>query len=1209
MGKAFISYSHKDIETVAEVNRRLSEAHVLTWFDKKSISPGDQWEINIATSIFSCDVFIMFYSKNYRDSEYCRKEYELYGQKKTPTPLIVVGLDDARDSFHTYGTTGYQFIDYDYVNDSVEVLTEKLLANAHIRHCKLLEEDSAATGEGTDFLNALKNLQHPKHYNVLEPLIRFLLFLEKQEKSGKYISENANFSSLTAQPLINKTFSLTLRGEDDFCSERNDGVRNNFIRNVFYALFKFGRVEFSRPAPENLEFDSLFLSAPCHFLRPESAGVIPEIYADFNEKLSALYRDIPQTGTFISRLNEIYEADKFLEGQELRFYNEKQPEYEVNSLTLQIAKRLYAASCDAKYHAKETCVPLLTFESGAPFSLSTLYEDSLNSAVLRGDYGSGKTYLLKKWHEEREEALYVDVTSPSAAHAANIVQTVLEGQEYACYRLQYAGLHRYSSCIRRVTLLIDNVDLLSQDKRKRVLSEVVRLSGVFRIVLTTSKHNLEEKISLNLDGDSLSGFDRATVLPLRKEQIIAYLEFRLFEKGGECANALTSLRSLPEDSTFFGIFNGFTKLDVLLASVPDWESVTAEKLNAEFNSRIRVYRNIFESDYDYSIPRKIASLFRETLVDIQDVILRLVADEIEILKEESYRGYETGTLAVSGEERIRFRDFYPVLTRIMGKYSFLNEDMRAYFAASYVRSRIQKGMDYADVEQLLAPIKNNYLVLKYLGELGVLSLLDLEYLLQEESSREGLILTLYKVLQYETNQDVRMEFLQHAAFTALPDKFFMGAENVRKVVVPPSVRTVGRAVFANMPLLQEINFAPKGLPTVGELTIKPWAILNCPKLKTIVLGKNYLKYRHPLFSRCFALSEIVIDERNPALRTLSGGQMIVSKDGGVLYTATNSLNGELCVPESVYELAGNALSYLKNVTKVVIPKTVTEIATNFSDFCDNLQFFSVEEGNPVYASDEHGLMFTQTENGKTLFRAPSGIREELRIPDGVEVIGSDSISCCIWVKDIFVPQSVRVIENYAFADTYSLERLVFERIDNVEEFGDYIFLSTKETAHVYGEDEYSLKAFHTAFCRPKGSHKLRGAVRRPITCEAFTRQGFELLNPGRIPESVANAVIARDITLFNTAVYRAQDFNILLIGLTEYNAILTKTPLEAETYLSELITKNNISMVILSRDLPNLTQFETLPAYKNLTVMRTAKSSTKATALLAEIIRELGEER
>ena len=1216
MGKAFISYSHQNIEIVEEVNRLLNESNILTWIDRNSIRTGDQWEINIATSINTCNVFLLFYSKDYKKSPYCQKEYEIYKKRQNSIPLIAIALDDTYLSFDSTDTSSYQFLNYNYKANSAEAIVAALLECPAIRNCRILAENSKEIGESTEFLNALCNVK-AKHYQAIDVLCRFLFWLEKQESNGKFISEKADFSSLFATPLSNESFALSLVGETDLCSTFNREVRDNYIRNVFYALFKFGNIEFKRTAPTSLDFASRYEHYDHHFLRGTvGTEFTTKVYSSLNSQLSEIYTALSDEEVtipkLIQKLFDLYNASRFYETQDPSV--QRQLDYEVNPSILSISRNLFIEENGLNISINGALCPTLMDENNQLVVLSPQGTFEGNShgddnLLIHGEYGSGKTYLLQNIFLNNDHSLYIDLTQNYDS-----IREIIERQRPGLFRINFNDLTSYSVCKRRVTLLIDNIDDVSEERRKFFLSELVFYSKTFRVILVSSKYNLEEKVSLNRDGDSFSYFSRYHIKTLSSEQVINYLDWYLAEKNINASSIIRDLRSLDKNNTFFEIFNDFTRLNILVSSIADWSDFTIANLNAQFDSPIGVYQKIFESDCDYSIARKIASYFQNSIVPIEDVIIDLVLEEITELKVAAYNSYVHGLPSLANI-RLRFGEFYPMLTAEGHGYSFLNEDIRSYFAASYIFSSIKEEIETAQIinydkrESLLLPVRDKYLILKYLADMGIMETFRLEDVLEAESHRTELIYTLYKILQYEKDESTRTVFLQCAQFSDIPDKFFMGVENIKKVSIPANVTHIGRAAFANMSSLREIDFAPRSSAYISnkkELIIKPWAILNCPVLEKIRLGKNYKTYNGPLFSRCFALSCIDLDPDNTEFATLMDGQLLVSADKKTLYCSTNSLRGEVIIPDTIEELKPNSLAYLQYVTSIFIPKATKNIDTSFSDFCDILSFFFVDKENESFWSTDDGLIFTKTDKGNTLFRVPSGLKGDLIIPSDVSVIGSDSISCCSYIENITVPASVRHVEDYAFADTYSLQSIKFERLSSIERFGNYIFLSTRKEAKIFsGDMEYSLKTFQAAYYRPLADSTFRGRIITPLSSTIFTKRGFEWLNLAEFPERT-HAAIARDITLFNETKYHPQDFNILLIGLTEYNLILTKTPLQAETYIHELITNNNISMVVFTRDLPNLTIFETNEAYRSLLIARTDKSSSSATSVLSAIIKELG---
>lgn len=69
----FISYSHKDSESVWPTIFKLQEDGFRIWYDD-GISPGTEWDTNIAKHIRKCAFFIAFISRNYLDSDNCKDE-------------------------------------------------------------------------------------------------------------------------------------------------------------------------------------------------------------------------------------------------------------------------------------------------------------------------------------------------------------------------------------------------------------------------------------------------------------------------------------------------------------------------------------------------------------------------------------------------------------------------------------------------------------------------------------------------------------------------------------------------------------------------------------------------------------------------------------------------------------------------------------------------------------------------------------------------------------------------------------------------------------------------------------------------------------------------------------------------------------------------------------------------------------------------------
>ena len=90
----FISYSHKDSETVMKIVSKLSEEGYRVWFDVGGIPLGRDYAEHIANRIDGCSYFITFISGSYVESAFCLDE--LHFATDSDKNRFLVYLDDAK---------------------------------------------------------------------------------------------------------------------------------------------------------------------------------------------------------------------------------------------------------------------------------------------------------------------------------------------------------------------------------------------------------------------------------------------------------------------------------------------------------------------------------------------------------------------------------------------------------------------------------------------------------------------------------------------------------------------------------------------------------------------------------------------------------------------------------------------------------------------------------------------------------------------------------------------------------------------------------------------------------------------------------------------------------------------------------------------------------------------------------------------------------
>lgn len=86
----FISYAHKDAARVLPFVEKMQRDGFRVWYDE-GITPGDEWDDNIAVHLVNSSFFLAFLSQNYMDSENCKDE--MYYAFDLHKPQMMVYLE------------------------------------------------------------------------------------------------------------------------------------------------------------------------------------------------------------------------------------------------------------------------------------------------------------------------------------------------------------------------------------------------------------------------------------------------------------------------------------------------------------------------------------------------------------------------------------------------------------------------------------------------------------------------------------------------------------------------------------------------------------------------------------------------------------------------------------------------------------------------------------------------------------------------------------------------------------------------------------------------------------------------------------------------------------------------------------------------------------------------------------------------------------
>ena len=155
-----------------------------------------------------------------------------------------------------------------------------------------------------------------------------------------------------------------------------------------------------------------------------------------------------------------------------------------------------------------------------------------------------------------------------------------------------------------------------------------------------------------------------------------------------------------------------------------------------------------------------------------------------------------------------------------------------------------------------------------------------------------------------------------------------------RVVVPPTVQTIGREAFSGNPFIEEVSFSDsvtkidesafKDCPVLKKVvipdsiaTIGDSAFWGCSQLKDVSIGKGLKNFGNGAFSDCDSLRSIAVAAENPYI--CSEGSAVFNKNRSKLYQfAAGSLTQSYGIPENVTELSRYAFWGCDNLRNVVI---------------------------------------------------------------------------------------------------------------------------------------------------------------------------------------------------------------------------------------------------------------------------------------------------
>ena len=248
--------------------------------------------------------------------------------------------------------------------------------------------------------------------------------------------------------------------------------------------------------------------------------------------------------------------------------------------------------------------------------------------------------------------------------------------------------------------------------------------------------------------------------------------------------------------------------------------------------------------------------------------------------------------------------------------------------------------------------------------------------------------------------------------TDIPDSAFWGCETLVDVVLPQTLRTIGKGAFGQCVNLTRINI-PEGVTSIGDS-----AFLTCGSLTRLTIPDSVTSIEGNPFRHLAA--EILVSPQNPAISMVDG--IVFNKDGTRLIACPSNKAGAYAIPQGVLEIGTHAFENCNDLTDVTIPASVASIVGNPFDFAQ-LELKLAPE-NPDFSLID-GVLFDQT--GTRLLVYPCGRPgDTYEVPEGTAEIGEFAFAGCQQLSAVTIPESVTVIGSNSFWNCENLRLHVWD---------------------------------------------------------------------------------------------------------------------------------------------------------------------------------------
>ena len=266
---------------------------------------------------------------------------------------------------------------------------------------------------------------------------------------------------------------------------------------------------------------------------------------------------------------------------------------------------------------------------------------------------------------------------------------------------------------------------------------------------------------------------------------------------------------------------------------------------------------------------------------------------------------------------------------------------------------------------------------------------------------------------------------------------FAGCEKLNNIRLNKNIQTVSSYAFADCTSLEGIDFLQKGSQ---YLALGSYVFANCSKILNIFLPENIYRIGQYVFNNCeintfeFSSTFGVTSNFNVQFGLKSVLNIIIK--GTEITKIENNYFGGLTtlyhveMGSSVESVSSYAFYGCTNLTEIIFSDNIDPTTFTIDAYTDTAWYKNLSD----MLVFKNALVFVP--NTEKLTR--------LVINNDVTQIGLNAVKGNEFLTYVYIPNTVTIINNYAFSNCSNLEQVEFEDGSSVSTIGEYAFYNCKK---------------------------------------------------------------------------------------------------------------------------------------------------------------------